>query len=394
MQNIFDYLEWRGDLTFAQDGFNEVDNLIMSALAYLELDGAVPPEASYSSISLSEIAKGYKEQIDKFSALVHNPFFKRIPALFRKAAQSARYRDVKLSNYVNLVDYDASEQFSAVVFSMNPELHFMAFRGTDDTVAGWKEDFHMSFMDEVPAQKQAVIYMNSVFSKLGGQFYLGGHSKGGNLAVYAAAHAEKDIRERIISVYNNDGPGFQTKMIESASYQNICGNVNTLIPKSSIVGMLLEHCGNYEVIASSETGIMQHNAFSWEVKGARFVHEKGISKGSLGLNRTVRAWLEQLPNEERAQFVESLFESIHSTGAKTVGELSREKMVLARAMLKTYKHLDPQTQAHLKKSIDLFFRESRKTLNNAIKTDIDLLLAKRKANRTPAVKKLKATPTQ
>jgi hypothetical protein len=249
MQNMMDYLEWRGDLTFEQDGFNEVDNLIMSSLAYLEFDGIVPSEANPNGVSLSAIEKQNSARIDTFVLLDHNPFFKRLPELFHKAARSQRYHGVKLSGYVNEINQKQSEQFSAVVFSMSSDLHFVAFRGTDDTIIGWKEDFQMSFMDEVPAQKQAGMYLNRVCSQLAGKFYVGGHSKGGNLAVYAAAHADKIAGDRIIAIYNNDGPGFQTNFIQSEGYQNILYKINTLLPKSSIVGMLLEHSGEYSVIA-------------------------------------------------------------------------------------------------------------------------------------------------
>lgn len=152
IHNIFDYLEWRGDLSFARDSFNEVDNLIMSVLAYLEFDGIVPREIDRGSIPLLKVAERLSETIDKPSPLDYNPFFKQIPKLLLKAAKSTRYRDIELSSYVNQVDYEQSKQFSAVVFSINKEQHFMAFRGTDDSLIGWKEDFQMSFRDEVQAQ--------------------------------------------------------------------------------------------------------------------------------------------------------------------------------------------------------------------------------------------------
>jgi hypothetical protein len=231
MQNMMDYLEWRGDLTFEQDGFNEVDNLIMSSLAYLEFDGIVSSEVNLNAVSLSDIEKQNSSRIDAFVQLSHNPFFKRLPELFHKAAQSQRYRDVKLSGYVNEINQKQSEQFSAVVFSINSGLHFIAFRGTDDTIVGWKEDFQMSFRDVVPAQKQAVAYLNRVCPQLEGKLYAGGHSKGGNLAVYAAAYADRETSDRLIAIYNDDGPGFQSKVIQSTGYRRILGRICTLLPR-------------------------------------------------------------------------------------------------------------------------------------------------------------------
>jgi Protein of unknown function (DUF2974). len=219
MQNIFDYLNWRGDLSFARDSFNEVDNLVMSVLAYVEFDGIVPRETDRGAISLSKVAERLSKKMAQPSPLDNNPFFSQIPGLLIKTAQSIRYKNIKLSGYVNQIDYEQSKQFSAVVFSMNSNQHFIAFRGTDDTLIGWKEAFQMSFMHEVPSQKQAVIYMERIISSLAGDFYLGGHSKGGNLAIYAATHATENIQDRIIGVYNNDGPGFHINVIQRKGYK-------------------------------------------------------------------------------------------------------------------------------------------------------------------------------
>jgi hypothetical protein len=246
----------------------------------------------------------------------------------------------------------------------------------------------MSFRDTVPAQKQAVIYLNRVCPQLKGKLYAGGHSKGGNLAVYAAAYADREVSDRLIAIYNDDGPGFQTKVIQSPGYRRIIDRICTLLPKSSIVGMLLEHSGKYCVIASSETGMLQHNAFSWEVKGPRFVYDKGISKSSLTLNDTLRGWLEQMPLEQREQFVNALFDIVQATGAKTVGELSKEKLAIAIAMTKSFNHLDMRTRLHLINTITLFFKESQKTIRKTIATDIDSLLAKKKADRISLAKKV------
>ncbi len=192
MQNLFDYLEWRGDLSFTRDSFNEVDNLIFSVLAYLKFDGIVPEETGADPLPLSEAARQFKEK--KYRPY-KDPFFKLTPALLSRAAQSERYRNVNLSGYVNQYDYENSKQFSAVVFSIYNGLHFIAFRGTDYSIIGWKEDFLMSFMDQAPSQNQAVIYMKGIIDNLPGNFYLGGHSKGGNLAVYAATQADEKTKD-------------------------------------------------------------------------------------------------------------------------------------------------------------------------------------------------------
>ena len=246
----------------------------------------------------------------------------------------------------------------------------------------------MSFMDEVHAQKQAVIYVNKICPNLSGKFYFGGHSKGGNLAVYAAIHADEKVRDGIVAIYNNDGPGFLPNTIQSEEYQSMLEKITTMIPKSSVVGMLLEHEEEYKVVNSNETGIMQHDAFSWEVKGTGFVYEECLTKNSLILNSTVRAWLGQLSVEERKFFVKVLFDIIKGTGAKTIGELSKEKLLAANVMIKAYKNMDELTQSHLKKTIELFFVESQKTLRNSINEDIDTLRIRHKYIKQDLIKKV------
>ena len=184
MQNILDYLDWRGDISFDVDGFNEVDNLIMSVLSYLEFEGIVTHGIGQGSISLLDAAIQYEKNINKLPSTDHNQLLRNVPVLLFKAAHTKRYEKIKLSGYENQIDFEESKQFSAMVFSINSNQHFIAFRGTDDTIVGWQEDFQMSFMDEVHAQKQAVIYVNRTCSNLSGKLYFGGHSKGGNLAVY------------------------------------------------------------------------------------------------------------------------------------------------------------------------------------------------------------------
>lgn len=371
LTNIIDYLNWRGDIEFMQDGFNEVDNLILSSLSYLEFDGIVAPPPFSNTIPLSETADKLQNRLDRLTRLKHNPFFRRLPGLFYKAIESRRYRNLQVSHYTNIIDFQQSEQFSAVVFSITPDLHFIAFRGTDDTIVGWKEDFEMSFKDEIPAQHQAVEYLSVVCPWLEGRYYLGGHSKGGNLAVYAASNTEWKYSDRIIAIYNNDGPGFHNRVLNSAGYQRIENRIHTFLPKSSIVGMMLEHRGKYNVVASNETGILQHNAFSWGVEGTHFIYDSVLSKNSIELNNTIRAWLEDLTPEQRAEFINTTFSVIQATGAKTLDELSQEKLSTSIAMIKSFNHLDFHTRLQQISIVTQLFKESGKTIGKSLIEDFE-----------------------
>lgn len=388
MPNIFDYLKWRGDLRFEQDGFNEVDNLIFATLSYIDYYGIVPDESSDASITLSNAARLAKE-LDRLKT---GPLLNRFPALLVKAAETARFKNVAMSRYVSELDKEKANQFSALVFSMSGRSHYIAFRGTDDNLAGWKEDFLMGFKDAVLAQKQAADYVNSVVLKLRGEVILGGHSKGGNLAVFAASHASDKVMKRITAVFNNDGPGFQTSVIRSEGYQKILGRVRTYIPKSSIVGLLLEHGENYTVVASSEKGLMSHNSVTWEVSGNSFVHEKDITKSSRRLNEALQTWMATLSLEQREQFVEALFDIIQASGAVTLSDLTKESLTAIDAMIRKLKTMDKETRALLKDTIVAFFSIRQRVMRKSL--GLSSLLPKKKysfkikkndgAEKTPA----------
>jgi hypothetical protein len=277
---------------------------------------------------------------------------------------------------VNRVSFDEAEQFSALVFSTDENTHFVAFSGTDDTLIGWKEDLEMSFREVVPAQRSAVEYLELVMSHLPGVFYLGGHSKGGNLAVFAAANIPAEMQPSILLMYNNDGPGFQRSVIESPGYQRVTDKIINFLPQSSVVGMLLNQSGHYQVVDSNESGIMQHNAFSWEVVGTNFVYEDGLSATSIKFNNALRAWMETVPNEERSEFIEALFTILEATGARTVKEFTQDKLTNAKAMISTFKQLEPETQAHLKLLLETFFAEIQKALRSSITEGISSLITR------------------
>jgi len=376
MANILDYLDWRGDLSFASDSFNEVDNLILSNLSYLKLDGSVPHEINDSKITLLDLANKFMASKQPPSEYVNYYFPEKIAELLIRAAKTARFQNINLFGYVNRVDHQISNQFSAVIFSIACDEYFIAFRGTDNTIAGWKENLRMSFIDEVLAQKQAASYVNCIISNLKGRFYLGGHSKGGNLAVYAATHIKSEIRDKVLNIYNNDGPGFHKSIIESEGYQSVADKVNTIIPKSSVVGMLLEHGENFKVIDSSGYGILQHDAFLWEVKGPNFVYNGELSKNCRDFDNTIRLWLDNLSIEQREHFIDALFEIIQVTGAQTFNELSKEKLKVIDGMINKYRSMDSETQLLLKKTIVTLLNEGQKVYSKSIGEKIDLTFTK------------------
>lgn len=374
MSDVFDYLKWRGDLRFDRDAFNEIDNLIFSCLAYIDFEGIVPEGSCSQGITLSQAAQNIKAA-NRLE--VKGFLMPRYPALFEQAAQSVRYRDVIVTCYVNEVDDIKPNQFSAIVFSISSREHYISFRGTDDNLAGWKEDLLMSFKDVVYAQKQAARYLNTVMSQLKGRFYVGGHSKGGNLAVFSSAHTTEKNRKKIAAVYNNDGPGFQSSIICSEGYKSIVNRVNTFIPKSSIVGMLLEHGDAYKILASTEKGLLSHNPLTWGVSGASFIYEKELSKSSKQINEALRACLDSMTLEQREQFVEALFDVISASGAHTFTELSKEWLSAIDATIKKLKSMDKETRKILRDTVIGFFTIRQRLFRESLGLSVEALLSKK-----------------
>ena len=253
MASVFDYLDWRGDITFGEVGLGEIDSLILSAICYVDFFEIVPADMEGKPVSMLSAARAYLRAHKGEKAYVGAILPPSILTLLAKAAKTKRFANVRLVGYVNNVDPETQTQFSALSFLLDDGSVFVAYRGTDDTLVGWKENFNMSFMDSVPAQESAVEYINRAAKLSAGNLYAGGHSKGGNLAVYATVKSEESVRERIVRTYSHDGPGFSAGFIESELYQSIKHKIVTLIPQSSVVGLLLEHEETYEVVKSNQT---------------------------------------------------------------------------------------------------------------------------------------------
>lgn len=368
--NIMDYMDWRGDLGFQESPFNEVDNLILTQLSYVDLDDIVP-EAVEHSISVKEASDIYFKGHDIEVIAKDKSATKRSPLILKKAADTARFSGLRLSAYISETDYEAQKQFSAMHILLPDGSKYIAYRGTDDTLIGWKEDFNMSFIPEVPSQLAAVRYLDVTAGGGTEPLYVGGHSKGGNLAIYAAMLCDAQVRDRIIRIYNNDGPGFHRDVATGEAYQAVAQKIITLVPQSSVVGMLLEREGEYQVVKSAEVGLLQHNAISWEVLGPGFVYLNEVTKESRMFDEALNAWIHNMTVEQREQFVDTLFGVLDATGAKTLTDLSTGKLKRMNALIKSFTSLDAQTSDMMLKTVKLLASECRRTLRGAKGIQID-----------------------
>lgn len=328
MASMFDYLKWRGDLTFTQDPPNAVDALIFSALVYVGYGGRLEREPDVPVI--------LRDAAEDFFALEDHESRVRIKSdveLLYEAAKTVRFGYCQLTMYKNLLIPEQETQFAAVTFLLDDGSIFAAFRGTDNTLVGWKEDFNMSFQQTVPAQRLALQYVRELAAEYNVPMRLGGHSKGGNLAVFAASRSAPVVQQRILEVYNNDGPGFTKYMMGDPGYLAMVPRIKTFIPQSSIIGMLLEHEEPYTVIKSKTVSLLQHDLYSWEVMGREFIRMQEITEDSRFLDATIKEWFADMTNQERGRLVDVMFTLLGTGGVENTVEIFHPKNI--RNYLKT-----------------------------------------------------------
>lgn len=322
MADVFDYLVWRGDLLFAKAGHNPVDALIFSTLSYIDYSGIVS-ESPHERIFLRDAARIFFEKPDAQSKVrVKNDL-----ALLQMAGETERFGNVGLCYYRTVFDVGEETQFAAITYLLDDGSAVIAFRGTDRTLVGWKEDFNMSFQDSIPAQREALRYVDDFVVDYGMPLRLVGHSKGGNLAVYAAAKGDEVVKEQIVEIHNQDGPGFSEKMMTDPGYLAVVPKIHTFVPQSSVVGRLLEHEEPYTVIRSKSIGPLQHDPYSWEVLRKDFIYLEEITENTRFVNQTLKSWLAGMSIEERNTLVDVIFDILAAGGVSSTKDLMHPKNV-------------------------------------------------------------------
>ncbi len=382
MGNIIDYVKWRGDITFSKSPMNEVDGLIFSILSYLYFD-AVIDKVSTESITIKEYAQLVKKNDYKILSMILVKI-QNYEELLAQCAKSARFKNVKLSNYVNIFDPKEEIQFAAVTFELDDKTMVIAYRGTDDTVAGWKEDFNMGFLDVIPSQARALEYLKLVAEhNPTKKFYLTGHSKGGNLAIYSAIKSPLKINSRIIGILNYDGPGFLGDILEDATYQRILPKIRSIVPESSIVGMLLERKESETIVKTTAIGgFYQHDGFTWELVGTKFTHVKKRSIDSELIDKTLKSYLDKSTSAQRKQFADAISKIFEGYEGYTLTELTADKIKVINRVAKSYDGLDKETKSFLIASLRLIFSQGISAVKGtaqkeSIKLPLPGILAKR-----------------
>ena len=354
MPNIMKYLDFKGDLTFKQEKLNEVDKIILARFSYLPFKEIVLNKKD----NIENISNKMKSlNLEKF-------IWKSDREFINKLGKTKRYKDLKITDYKEVLDLKAEKQFAAITIWLPQRLKYISFRGTDMSLVGWKEDFNMSFMQDIPSQKEAVKYLDEVGKKYFGKLILGGHSKGGNIAVYSGIFCDPRIKRKIKEIINADGPGFDEKIIKSKEYLEISERINTYIPQSSIIGRLLEHEDDYEIIYSTQKGIMQHDIYSWQVNETTLVRIPKLTDESQFVNKVVRNWLKNTTIKQRENFVNIIYDVLISTQAKDFNDFSIDTLSKIKAAIKSYKNIEKEDRKEIEEMFKLFFESAIKTIKD------------------------------
>jgi hypothetical protein len=364
MANIFDYLSWRGDLTFEQSPFNPVDNIIFSQLTYLSWDGIVPGPDEDTGITIAQAAEIFEKKLDDDS--LHGPIiFKEDPSLINILGKSDRFKNCKLYDYVNQVDTIQEKQFSALCINLGAST-LIAYRGTDVSVVVWKEDFKMNFSAAIPAQIEAVAYLEKAAAKTTGPLLLGGHSKGGNLAIYAASSCAKDIQDRITAIYSNDAPGFHGRFLESDGYREVRQRIYSFVPQTSVVGLLFEHGNDYTVVKSTQKGLLQHDQYTWQITHNDMVRVDSVDQGSRFINKTLREWISSLDDEHIRVFSDTLFGVLNDAEIESFTEFGEDWLNATGRVIQSYGHIDPVIKKNIGKVLAALFKAATNNINTLL----------------------------
>lgn len=345
MNNIIDYIVCVQD-TFSETPVNPVDSLIFSSLSYLNFEESGLVElCSSKRVLLHDIMS-----LSKRESLLSNSWLegsKETTAFYNAILASRRMRNVEIAFFVHEKSKAIEKQFGAVTFFSADDLTYLAFRGTDGSFAGWKEDFNLSFKSVIPSQLSALRYLSGVASSCSTDLIIGGHSKGGNLAEYAALTTDESAFHRIVKVFNHDGPSFLGDPSPRMDTPEFIAIAEKTVPSSSIVGLLLEKRRNYRVVQSSAIPIVSHSPFSWAVEGRDFVYQDSLATPIAAFDEAFNDWFETTTPEQRERFADTIYDIFVATDASNWTEFRAELLSNVRQITAEGNRLDPETKKFL-----------------------------------------------
>lgn len=365
------YLEWRGDVPFTVSPVNEVDRHLFAVIGKPDFTGIIPEEGG--DCSVKEAADAYfASHSDEPSSLglLVSPYV--LPTL-KTLAASPRYDGLRLSEFVNRVRPEETEQFSALTVTVPDDAIYVTFRGTDDTLIAWKEDFLLAVLETVPAQQDALDYLVRAAELHEGPIVVSGHSKGGNLAVYAAAMAPESVQSRIRTVYSYDGPGFPDAFLATPGYLAIRDRVLTIVPQRSTVGMLMTHAGQLRSVRTERAGIQAHDGLSWEVGVRSFVPQE-LGDSAKNFHQAMDEILKTTDLDGRRAIIEDFFDILNDAGAETVSDFTEDSLKKAVVMAKALRREKTVSTFALRLTEELirqYMQAARKGADRLVRRDRD-----------------------
>lgn len=361
MNNILSFIKEYGGLDFKSLPFNEVDSLVLSQLAYNDLK--IIRELDTNEVRVKDL--GSKDLAERMSSITWLP--KMDCKLIKLMAESNRYKDLVISDFYEADDYFVDGQFTAFTTQISESIIALIYRGTDASFSGWAESLALSFDEEVNSQVSAKKYLEFIADKYDKKFIMAGHSKGGNLVVFAASTVDEKIQDRILKIYNLDGPGFLPEFFQRKDYKSVEEKVVVYMPRRSVVGMLLDGLGVVHVIESKGIFIDQHSPYNWIVKDGMFrelIHVDPISKIT---NHAINRWLKLVDREERKEIINLLYEICYKTGADDINDILSSKLNNFFKIKSTLSKMDEDEYNLLKKSLDELLKLIKEETFNSIK---------------------------
>ena len=337
MAHLIDYLEKVENLTFDQEPLNILDKVCINEIGYLTYEKWLTASDLKKSINLHDFAEG-KELNPDYSFMVTKERVELAEAIVR----SRRFASLSLSNYRSVLDKEVEKQFAAMIFSLSElDYHQLVFRGTDDSVIGWKEDFQLTYSREIPAHRSAMTFLEDHLPNLSGRITVSGHSKGGNLALYSAVQSSTSLREKIAELLLLDSPGLMKSLLEKPSYQELKARMTVIRPQDSVVGVMLYWDRPAQLVAAEGIGFAQHNALTWEVDLTTndFVYEDQPTELSQRLEETFQEWIEALPSQELKQVCDLVFDTILDSGIESLDDIGIQALPQIGQMLQGFGNL-------------------------------------------------------
>lgn len=357
MIDILEYVK-NNLTTFDKKALNEIDAMVFSWISYYRLPNEMYKKNSFEKIYLKDLFNA-----KYFDDLLYDVFDKdKSKLLLSYVTSNPRYRNIEMFYYIEKTSKAVEKQFSAMTFKIDSNNYVVAYRGTDHTFVGWKEDFNMSFIKNVPSQIEARKYLEKIILNTKGNIYIAGHSKGGNLSVYAGSFIDKKKSKRIKCIYNFDGPNLNKDLVDITKNNPINSRVKKLVPQSSVVGMCFDRTKNYKIVRSNAIGVLQHSPFSWEVDKDKFKTLKDTAFDSKMFENGINAIIDNLSQDELKVFVESIYSIIEKTNSNTIKDLMSNLNKNAKIMIDSFNGMNNEQKKLMFKVYDMFMKESFKNV--------------------------------